>query len=377
MNQSAEVLLKLMRIALGNEKDFSLPNVVNWEEVFDLAVKQGVPNICYDGVQTIMNANPSVEIGLNKTEWEPLRYKWLGYGMCADVNYSKHERVISILSSICEQNGFKMFLLKGYGLSLYYPVPSHRLSGDIDIYNMSDANKCEPQTLDIVFAETLGVKALKARIAHHSHFSLHGVSIENHYEFGNTYYGSESSKRFEKLLNSLLKIDYKSIYINSQRVYIPSATFNALFLISHLARHFCSERITLKQMCDWMMFLSAEHTNVNWNIVEKAYADAGLLSFVHVVNGLLIEYLGMDESLCPTIQRNSILEEKLSEDIFSIGQCNTFGSRVFRYPKQKWKYKLLKRHWFNAFVNSVVLHCFNREDMKECQIESKEVVYGN
>ena len=62
MNQSAEVLFKLIRIALGNEKDFSLPNVVNWQEVFDLANRQGVDAL----VWTDMLSERSEEYGIDE-----------------------------------------------------------------------------------------------------------------------------------------------------------------------------------------------------------------------------------------------------------------------------------------------------------------------
>ena len=71
MHNSAEVLFKLIRIALGNEKDFSLPNVVNWEEVFDLAVKQGVDALVWSDILS----ERCEELGID----DVLKYKWIGH----------------------------------------------------------------------------------------------------------------------------------------------------------------------------------------------------------------------------------------------------------------------------------------------------------
>ena len=115
MNQSAEVLFKLIRIALGNEKDVSLPNVVNWEDVYEMSMKQGVGAIACDGMLALKECDID----------EELRYKWMGQSMVIEQKYFQHKQVLADLANFYQQQGIRMMLLKGYGLSLNYPVPEH------------------------------------------------------------------------------------------------------------------------------------------------------------------------------------------------------------------------------------------------------------
>lgn len=55
----------------------------------------------------------------------------------------------------------------------------------------------------------------------------------------------------EKIFKELGMNDSYSIDIEGERVYLPSPDLHALFLIRHLALHFASVSINLRQMIDW------------------------------------------------------------------------------------------------------------------------------
>lgn len=48
--------------------------------------------------------------------------------------YESHRKATDALACFYRQDGIKMMLLKGYGLSQYWPKPNHRPVGDMDIY---------------------------------------------------------------------------------------------------------------------------------------------------------------------------------------------------------------------------------------------------
>lgn len=51
MNKSANILFRLLRAALGDETEVSMPDDVDWNEVIDLSFNQGVAAIAVDGLQ--------------------------------------------------------------------------------------------------------------------------------------------------------------------------------------------------------------------------------------------------------------------------------------------------------------------------------------
>ena len=65
-------------------------------------------------------------------------------------------------------------VLKGYGLSLDWPIPNHRVVGDLDIYNFGKWKEA-----DSFIAEQLGIKIDDGH-EHHAVFNFNGVAVENH-----------------------------------------------------------------------------------------------------------------------------------------------------------------------------------------------------
>jgi len=52
-NLDSDVLLKLLRLALGNSQDYAFPASVNWQDVMELAERQGVLDVAFDGIQKL------------------------------------------------------------------------------------------------------------------------------------------------------------------------------------------------------------------------------------------------------------------------------------------------------------------------------------
>ncbi len=370
MTKEVEILFKLIRIALGKEEPSSLPNDVNWEELFALSIKQDVVNIAYDGLQKILDSKSENTVGFDTPMLEELRYKWIGYGMLAEQKYESYSRVVADLAHLYSKHGYQILLLKGYGLSLYYPIPSHRTTGDIDVSVMKQGKKVENAQIeaDKIFQNNLGMKVTKSKSGHHSHFTFHGILVENHYEYSNTYFGSIKARKFEAILQSLAKSDRQEIKLYGQTIYLPSPTFNALFLIWHMSTHFCASKISLRHLCDWRQFLSVEYANVDWSLVNKVLKEYGLAQFSDMVNKTTKRYLGFNIDGVDDIDELK-MDERFIDDIFSTNEYKSFLSRIIRFPSFEWKFKMVYHsHWFLVMNRSLFLHLFHEKDMFEKQI---------
>lgn len=371
MTKETELLFKLIRVALGNEDDFSLPNDVNWEEVFALSIRQDVVNIAYDGLRKILESNHEESIVFDTPKLEELRYKWIGYGMIADQKFESYLSIVSDLAHLYSEHGYQILLLKGYGLSLYYPVPSHRSTGDIDVSVMRQGEEeIEPAQIeaDKIFQKKLGIQVTKSKIGHHSHFTFHGILVENHYEYSNTYLGSIKVKRFESLLQSLAKTARQERNLYGQTVYLPSPTFNALFLMWHMATHFCNSRMTMRQLCDWGQFISYEYGNVDWLLVDKAIVERGLDQFANTVNYIIKRYLGYNLDCVGSIEESK-MAERVIDDIFSTEEYCSFLTRINRFPSFGWKFKIVHHsNWFFVMFRSFIMHLFHSGDIVEKEI---------
>lgn len=110
--------------------------------------------------------------------------------------YEDYQKVISELARFYDRQVVKMRLLKGYGLSLYYPVPNHRPVGYIDIYNFSLW-----KFADQMVNERLGIEVDDSH-EHHTVFAYQSVTVEKHFDFINTKV-QKTNLLFEKRLKEL------------------------------------------------------------------------------------------------------------------------------------------------------------------------------
>lgn len=121
---------------MNNEQDiisWFIEEKVDWQDVIDFSLKQGVAGITFDSYQQM---GESIDPKYAPNELAVMA--WFGYTNILEKKYQKHKIAIDKLASFYQQNDIRMVLLKGFGLSQYWPVPKHRLSGDMDIYLFGD-----------------------------------------------------------------------------------------------------------------------------------------------------------------------------------------------------------------------------------------------
>lgn len=364
MNLFEHNLLRLLRVALGNEAPTSsLPNDVLWQEVFSSAVKQGVVNIAYDGLQLLMDAHPGESFGFDTEEMELFRYKWIGYGLSAENTYQRYVKTIEELAKLYHDNGFRMVLFKGYSLSRYYPIPSHRPIGDIDIAILDEEGKWCQRQADELFQKKLGINVSKARNTHHSSFTFKGLKVENHYEFSSLYRAGTKAKEFERVLQSVCcEGGVDSVEGN---IIHASPTFNALFLMWHLSSHFCGSFITIRQLCDYMLFLEKEYEKIDWTLVREVFKKYGLEHFARVIDGILVHNLKAKRSIYDDGVTYPEMEERVLQDVFQAQEYKSRKDRLLRYPRFAWKYRLVRdSSWVDSLVSSIIIHMFHKDDLK-------------
>ena len=142
-DSSTNTLFQLLRLVLGNKEECSLSADVNWWNLIDLSFDQGVAAIAVDGLQKLCGQHPEMELALDSPELEDLKYEWFGSVFQAEEDYKKYVEDIASLAKAYSEAGIEMMVLKGYGLSLNYPMPAHRPVWDIDIYFNDDDNDDE------------------------------------------------------------------------------------------------------------------------------------------------------------------------------------------------------------------------------------------
>ena len=164
MNQ-IEIMLEFLRSAVLDKKpDITDTSDINWDVLMDMSAEQGVLAWVWDGICKLPK------------ELKPPRLQSINWGLSAQEvwdTYVKQMRVLEGMVSSCKENGIRLLLLKGIGLSRLYPKPESRPSSDIDIFLFEDYEK----------GNRLFTGHDIKRIDKHASFQIDGVLIENHYYF--------------------------------------------------------------------------------------------------------------------------------------------------------------------------------------------------
>lgn len=347
MTPQQETLLSLIRAIVRGAYDAPMMTGVDWETVRAEATRQGVQGLCFDALELLPADGRPDKKGL---------LEWLGQVAWAERLYEKHKLAIDELSLFYQQHDIKMMMLKGYGLSLYWPKPKHRPVGDLDVY------LGEKWLLaDQMVSEKLGIKIDDGH-EHHTCFCFQGTSVENHYDFVNTK-ANKSSRDLEAVFKKMAVFDMP-MTLGRGVVYLPSPTLNAIFLIRHLGQHFAGAEATLRQLLDWAFFMQHESENVDWNLVYSTLRKVGGYRFFHQINAICVDYLGFSESSFPKIERDNALERRIIEDICApeFNETKPDGNTIQviwfktrRFFANRWKRRLVYRDglWSQLWYGSM------------------------
>lgn len=332
--------LELLRAGLwGTPADPALftEEATDWKEILRIAKEQTVQVIVADGIET-----------LPKEKWPP-KQAMIRLMMTRVKTSQMHTLLNTILCQVVNAlnaEGIPSVLLKGQGVAKNYRLPESRMCGDIDLYvgkeNFEKAS-------DVIC--TLGpthVKEETEQDSLHRNFTLNGAEIELH-----KHSTGSANKKQRTLINewtqkgldnhfhddSLPTINFGDTAVN-----IPSANFNAVFLLHHAARHMITEGISLRQICDWAMYLYQHHTEINESELQETLDKLHMTEIWKESGILAINVLGLAPHClpCPPQDCNSAKTDLLLHHIFLSGNFGHYDKNgrnphETNYIKRKWR----------------------------------------
>ena len=340
MTENHRVLLSLIRSALGNSNvDFTYFRT-HWEELYTLALEQGVHGIAFDSLEKLQPAmRPPKALLLN----------WIGNIAVMERNYTAYVNTIREIADIVNAENLEMLVLKGYGCSLNYPIPHRRPCGDIDIFVME---KNGAHSIDIVGRVNKALtESGKGKFIHdndHHCVIQYGIFvIENHESILDV-----NTHKSSIALNNLLESLASDCLLTSQRtngIVLPSVKFNSIHLLRHMANDFATVKTTLRHVLDWGTFVAKN--NIDWNYVYEVMHQANMHKFLDAINSICIDYLGYDSKSFYIEKRNDKLRDKVLEDIL----CPVFqGNMPSMSYKISYGWTKTCRMWHNRWKYSIV-----------------------
>ena len=241
--------------------------------------------------------------------------------------WSQYQREVEReIIRVMGRHGVDTLVLKGSHVATYYPQPLLREYGDLDLYFYHRHAQA-----DRIASQELGAR-VRTDAHHHSKYDYRGVTVESHYDFVNRH-TPWSNRRYEAMLKRLA----------------PTATFEVLFLLRHMAGHFASSRITLRDLCDWYLTWRKKAGEIDLAEVERAVAQFQMRTFVTALGILVERHFGyripivryaLEDVVVERVERDIVYGSAGSQEhpVENLGRL-TWKWR--RYRANQWKYKLV------------------------------------
>ena len=248
MLKQQKVFFDFLRFCIGSAKEIpgSLKEV-DWKELYAIAQKQALLGVLFHGIQRLPK------------ELAPEQKILMQWMVMAEQIRKQNIRLFLDSVKVCknfENKGFANCILKGQGNALLYPDPYMRTPGDIDIY-LSGGRKKIMKYVDRVCPN-------QVMRYHHVDFPVMKTAIEVHFTPSYMFcpiYNQRMQKWFEEVMGE--QCNHRvSLPDGYGEIHVPQASFNVIYILSHLYRHIFTEGIGLRQLLDYYLVLVKWHTDL-------------------------------------------------------------------------------------------------------------------
>ena len=294
MDLSSQVLLDLIKRSLWGTELPSYSETISWKAVFTESKLQSVSGLTFSSLPNDVPTEVQAE--------------WKNYATKTSAVFIRVMVAQDALLSITKKSGIPSAILKGSAAAIYYPAPSKRSMGDIDLL--------VPQELfDQANKVLINYGYQPKRIendARHNGYVKDGVYIELHHHFSHDDLDIE-----QYLINGFKHLQICNIDHHEFPMFSPLE--NGLILLEHIREHIKSG-LGLRQVIDWMMYVEKCLTDdFFYAQFKQVITEIGLLKFAVTTTRMCQLFLGLTERITWCSEADPDLCQKLLESILSDG----------------------------------------------------------
>ena len=318
-NRLEQILLSLTKAALWQSspsiEGFPLDEE-EWLMLHYMAQKQAMEGIVYDAIcQLPEEMLPPDDIIMH----------WMEEVHGIEAKYHLHVRTLAWLTGrIEEETNLKPIILKGLPLASLYPTPSHRTSGDIDIFYGS-AEACTRANYQV---ESWGTPVSHGDFGEYG-FLMGEVPIEHHsyMNISHVPWRNKSLTAWVEHECSLPK-GTMTAEVEGMEVRTLSPILDMIQLSSHSMKHALNEGIGLRQLCDMALYVNRHHDIMQPYELRQALNRFGLRRWTDLCLSYCTTYLGLKESSLPyPVHCNNQLLEDMHKELMLSGNLGKMDER--------------------------------------------------
>lgn len=311
-------LLQLLHIALGKADRLQAPlSDEEWMDLLKVADDQAMSAFLFSGIERLPEEQ--------KPSRRPLMHWYNNVQQTEEDNHLVDKVAAWATRSFLNDN-IRVCLLKGQGNARqYYPVPSRRQPGDVDLW-------IDMPIRDAIAYVHRYCPGTKATYIHVDFPVRKDVEIEVHYRpaFLCSPIRNRRLQRFFKKQKAA-QFEKKIRLGESERsdVVVPNTEFNALFLLCHMYKHVFEEGLGLRQLLDYYYLLL--HTDAD--LRELTYQRACSLGMKRFAGDVM--YILKTVFLLPDTYLLTAPNEKSGKFLLQeVMLAGNFGQGDLRYDFQ-------------------------------------------
>lgn len=320
-------------------KDALLPaNDKEWQKIAQFFTRQALDGLLPDAISLL-----PVEKQPQKVVKMPMIARQI---QVRRRNCKVNKELLYFIKEINSQN-IPYFVLKGQCVALMYPTPTHRVSGDIDLYIPKRHIKEVARGITAFGA----IRTDETR--HHINYKANGVDWELHHKI--YYFQKEERNRiFMRYVEKAIQAPPHYETIDGEQVRVIPPTLNAVTLLTHILDHFYCEGIGLRQLCDLALTLHHKRGEIDKTEFLQILEELSLKRSYRIFGYLCAYYLGLPEEdlLLKATKSERDLAHKVMDDCIRGGNFGHADSNsrltlqenitfYTRFLRRLWKYRAL------------------------------------
>ncbi len=290
MTGAEDKFFQLLRLAVGSSADIPHVEKGEWGEVYEMARRQSLLGLAFDGVQAMNDA--AKEVGLPVEMDVDLLMRWMGKCKQIERRNAQLDKAVAKASAWFQKKGFRTCLLKGQGNALMYPHPAHRTPGDIDLWVSGRPSEV------IRFVHSIAPQE-KASYHHIDFPDMDGIPVEVHYRpcyMQNPLHNHRLQSFFRRQADEQFA---RQVGIGGEAVAVPTTAFNVVYQLVHIFNHLFQEGIGLRQIVDYYLVIDNWHADLSNRTdlaaIQHRLKYLGLWQFAGAVMYVLREVLALSE----------------------------------------------------------------------------------
>ncbi len=318
MKQHEKVLLDILGRALFGAS-VSIPPDTDMTALYEEARVQAVPILAMEALSAEEKETVSEE---TRARWKKTLLAQSAYNI--QLLYEQ-QAVLHLL----RESGIPCAVLKGSSVACHYPIPTHRVMGDMDILVPPDR-----QMEAVRLLQTAGYGEILAE-EHHCHYTIakDKLTVEMHREPNGIHMVTDEAIA-EKLHAFFADALADVTWVGD--IPILATDRQAVVLLIHKLEHFLDGGLGLRQLCDWSCFVQARLTPDEWNSLRPFLAECGLLEFAGVITRACCDHLHLPTEAAPwCMEYDRELAGEVMEAIVENGNFgrkdgdDAYGKRLF------------------------------------------------